>query len=83
MGRPAPLPTGIELPVATSLPGNGPRQDYMRARLIGGFGERHVDPAVSQDSGHLSVLSQCDGLIIRPPHAEAVEAGTPVPFLPF
>lgn len=83
MGRPAPIPTGIELPVATALKANGPRQDYMRARLIGGAGERHVDPAVSQDSGHLSVLAHCDGLIIRKPHAEAVEAGSLVPFLPF
>ena len=83
MGRPAPQPTGVPLPVATNLPANGPRQDYMRARLIGNPGERHVDPAVSQDSGHLSVLALTDGLIVRPPHAEAVEAGTTVPFIPF
>lgn len=83
MGRPAPLPAGIPLPLATALPANGHRQEYMRARLIGAFGERHVDPAVSQDSGHLSVLSQCDGLIIREPHAEPIAAGTLVSFLPF
>jgi len=83
MGRPAPLPTGVMLPVATNLPANGPRQDYMRARLIGETGSRQVDPAVSQDSGHLSVLAQCDGLIIRPPHAVAIPAGTLVSFIPF
>ncbi len=83
MGRPAPLPSGILIPSAASLKPNGPRQEYMRARLIGASGERSVDPAVSQDSGHLSVMAQCDGLIIRPPQAEAVEAGSPVPFLPF
>ena len=83
MGRPAPLPTGVLLPVAADLRKNGPRQDYMRARLIGNPGERHVDPAASQDSGQLSVLAQSDGLIIRAPNAEAVEAGSLVPFLPF
>jgi len=83
MGRPAPLPTGIPLPSATALKSNGPRQNYMRARLIGGQGERHVDAAVSQDSSQLSVLAQSDGLIVREPNAEAVEAGTLVPFIPF
>lgn len=83
MGRPAPLPSGIPLPSATALKANGPRQDYIRARLIGGQGERHVDAAVSQDSGQLSVLAQSDGLIIRPPNAPAAEAGSLVPFIPF
>lgn len=83
MGRPSPLPIGVPLPVATALGSNGPRQNYLRARLIGGPGERHVDPAVSQDSGQLSVLAQSDGLIVRPPNAETVEAGTMVPFIPF
>ena len=83
MGRPAPLPAGIPLPTATALKANGPRQDYVRARLIGGQGERHVDAAVSQDSGQLSVLAQTDGLIVRPPNAKAIEAGEQVPFIPF
>ncbi len=83
MGRPAPLPSGVLLPVATDLPQNGSRQDYMRARLIGEAGSRHVDPAVSQDSGHVSVLANSDGLIIRTPNAEHVKAGELVPFLPF
>lgn len=83
MGRPAPLPTGVLVPVATDLPSNGPRQDYLRARLVGDFGSRQVDPAVSQDSSRMTVLAQCDGLIVRAPDAEPVEAGTPVPFIPF
>ncbi|MCK0071026.1 molybdopterin molybdotransferase MoeA [Kordiimonas laminariae] len=83
MGRPAPLPTGVMLPVATDLPASGTRQDYMRARLIGEAGDRHVDPAVSQDSGHTSVLANSDGLIVRAPNADAVKAGELVPFLPF
>ncbi len=83
MGRPAPLPTGIPLPCATSLPLNGPRQHYMRARLVGEPGQRMVDPAASQDSSLSTVLAQCDGLIVRPPNASAVSAGQSVFFLPF
>lgn len=83
MGRPSPLPVGVPLPAATDLPANGPRQHYMRARLVGEAGTRMVDPAVSQDSSLTSVLAQCDGLIVRPPHAEASTAGDLVNFLPF
>ena len=83
MGRPAPQPTGIALPLAANMPENGTRQHYVRARLIGVPGARQVDPAVNQDSSLLTVLSQCDGMIIRPPHAPAAKAGDLVPFLPF
>ncbi|MBO6503677.1 MAG: molybdopterin molybdotransferase MoeA [Kordiimonadaceae bacterium] len=83
MGRPSPLPIGVPLPAATDFPENGPRQHYMRARLIGEPGSRMVDPAVSQDSSLASVLAQCDGLIIRAPNAKAVSSGDLVSFLPF
>lgn len=83
MGRPAPLPMGVPLPAAVDLPAGGPRQHYMRARLVGEPGNRHVDPAADQDSSLTTVLAQCDGLIIRPIDAPAVSAGEPVPFLPF
>ena len=83
MGRPSPLPVGVPLPAATDLQENGPRQHYMRARLVGEAGARMVDPAVSQDSSLSSVMAQCDGLIVRPPHANAVKAGDFVHFLPF
>lgn len=83
MGRPCPFPAGIPLPAATDLLANGPRQHYLRARLIGNPGERHVDPAASQDSSLQTVLAQCDGLIVRPIDAPAISAGTLVPFIPF
>jgi molybdopterin molybdotransferase len=83
MGRPAPQPSGVALPVATDLPENGMRTHYIRARLIGESGSRHIDPAADQDSSLLTVLAQCDGLIIRPVDAPAVSAGDMVPFLPF
>ena len=83
MGRPAPFPCGVKLPVATDLSQNGSRLHYMRARIIGASGERMVDPAASQDSSLLTVLAQCDGLIIRPIDDGPVSAGSLVPFLPF
>ncbi|NVJ70109.1 MAG: molybdopterin molybdotransferase MoeA [Alphaproteobacteria bacterium] len=83
MGRPAPLPTGIPLPLATDLPANGSRQHYMRARLIGEPGSRKLDPAVSQDSSLLTVLAQSDGLIVRPADAPEIKTGSLVPFIPF
>ncbi|NVJ99024.1 MAG: molybdopterin molybdotransferase MoeA [Alphaproteobacteria bacterium] len=83
MGRPAPFPSGVKLPVATDLPANGPRQHYMRARLIGEPGSRHVDPAAAQDSSLASVLAQCDGLLVREPGAPVAQAGELVSFLPF
>ncbi|WP_286831521.1 MULTISPECIES: gephyrin-like molybdotransferase Glp [Kordiimonas] len=83
MGRPAPLPAGVPLPLATDLAENGPRQHYMRARLVGEPGSRHLDPAIAQDSSLVSVLAQCDGLIVREPNAPVAKVGTMVPFLPF
>lgn len=83
MGRPAPLPAGIPLPLATDLPANGGRQHYLRARLIGEPGKRTLDPAVSQDSSLVSVLAQSDGLIVRAPDAPAASAGDMLPFIPF
>ncbi len=83
MGRPAPFPGGVKIPVATDLQANGSRLHYMRARIIGAPGERMVDPAASQDSSLLTVLAQCDGLIIRPIDDGPVSAGSLVPFLPF
>ena len=83
MGRPAPAPSGIPLPLATDIEANGPRQHYVRARLIGTPGQRQLDPAAAQDSSLLTVLAQSDGLIVRPPHAPSARAGEKVPFLPF
>lgn len=83
MGRPAPCPVGVSLPCATALPENGPRQHYLRARLVGEPGSRMADPAASQDSSLSTVLAQCDGLIIRPVDAPAIAAGDAVMFLPF
>ncbi|MBM6595755.1 molybdopterin molybdotransferase MoeA [Microvirga pudoricolor] len=72
--------------LATDVPENGPRQDYMRARLhherklekSGPLGEvLSVTPHEVQDSSLLGLLQSSDALLIRPPHAPAGKAGDP------
>jgi molybdopterin molybdotransferase len=67
---------------AAPLPANGIRQDYVRASLTptadGGW---QACPLASQDSSLTSLLAAADGLIIRPPHAEALPAGSAVPII--
>ena len=67
---------------AGPLPANDQRQDYLRARLWRGEdGRLMADPFHKQDSSMMKVFSQADGLIIRPPHAPALAAGSPCPVL--
>jgi len=63
--------------LAAPLSANGPRQHYMRATRDGD-GLRAFD---SQDSSLLSVLSQADALIVRPPNDPARNRGETVSFL--
>ena len=65
------------------VPGNGPREDYMRAALDHVDGELSVaTPFEKQDSSMLSTLSQAGCLLVRPPFAEAAKAGETVKILP-
>jgi len=60
----------------TALPANDKRQDYVRARLTrGDDGVWHAETFSRQDSSMMQVFAQSDCLIIRPPHALAVDAG--------
>lgn len=82
------LTTVIE-PAATArlgacLPANDRRQDYLRARLA--YAADGVEEAFAfevQDSSMMRLLSASDCLILRPPHAPAVAAGSPVPIIRF
>ena len=66
-----------------ALPENGPRQHYMRAKLVTDeHGTHRLALMASQDSSLLRTLSNANALIIRPPHAPALPAGTRVPYLP-
>ena len=70
--------------LATPLPENDRRQDYLRACFITqDDGSLAVTPASQQDSSMLQTFTHADCLIIRPPHAPAAPDGTIVPILPF
>ncbi|TWB29087.1 molybdopterin molybdotransferase MoeA [Nitrospirillum bahiense] len=79
---PAELPRARAV-LATPLPANDRRQDYLRATLAPGDGALpHAATFTQQDSSMLSRLAAADCLIIRPPHAPAAEAGTVVDIVP-
>lgn len=60
---------------------NGPRAHYMRAKIDAAGQE--IIPAARQDSALLSVLSQSNALLIRPPHDAARKAGDSVRYCRF
>lgn len=61
------------------LPANDRRQDYVRAELQqGADGRLTVTPFSRQDSSMLALLAKSGALIVRPPHATALEAGASV-----
>lgn len=70
-GSTAPLPATRPIRLGAALPANGPRQDYLRARIEAG---RAFAPD-GQDSSHLVALARADGLIVRPPHAPPAAIG--------
>nr|WP_314095247.1 gephyrin-like molybdotransferase Glp [uncultured Shinella sp.] len=56
---------------------NDHRQDYVRARITRGpDGDLRVTPFDKQDSSMMRIFAASEGLLIRPPNAPAVEAGT-------
>jgi len=68
--------------LATDLPANDRRQDYLRARLsTDDSGDLRVAPFAKQDSSMLSRLARADCLIVRPPNAAPASAGARVPII--
>ncbi len=62
---------------------NDQRQDYLRAQLErGDEGEALATPFSKQDSSMLSLLTDAQCLIIRPPHAAAAIEGDEVDIMP-
>ncbi|MEM9048205.1 MAG: gephyrin-like molybdotransferase Glp [Pseudomonadota bacterium] len=59
------------------LGANGPREHYMRARLEGDV----ITPFGNQDSSLLSVLSQANALLVRPPHQSEISSKTRVDYI--
>jgi len=67
---------------ARDLAANDRRQDYLRATLVTDAEGNLVAEAFSkQDSSMMKILAHSDALIIRPPHADALPAGSPCPIL--
>jgi len=68
--------------LAEALPGNGPREHWMRAvRVSGSDGQSRVKALPDQDSAMLTVLSGADGLIRRPAGAPEAAEGEAVQYL--
>jgi len=62
--------------LGAALPANGPREHYMRATLQrGGDGTLIATAFDNQDSSLLRLYAQAGALIVRPPHAGALERG--------
>ncbi|MDP4539454.1 molybdopterin molybdotransferase MoeA [Qipengyuania sp. DY56-A-20] len=74
LGAAVALPQPTLLPAGAPFPAVGHRQDFVRARIIGGA----IHPLDNQDSGALHTLRRADALAIRPPHAAAATTGDPI-----
>jgi len=68
--------------LASELPANDSRQDYLRAKLTHASGELVVEPFAIQDSSMLSVMAAADALILRASYAPPAKAGERVEILP-
>jgi molybdopterin molybdotransferase len=83
LGQPAEDARLVQARAAVAIEANGPRQHYMRAiSAPGSDGIALVTPVRSQDSSLLAPLAQADCLLVRPPGAPALPAGSLVPTLP-
>jgi molybdopterin molybdotransferase len=80
------LPTGerrrFSARLGTDLPPNGPREHYLRADVMPGNDLPEVTPFQSQDSALLTVLSQANALLVRPPNDPARKTGEIMSYLP-
>ena len=78
-GLPAAPPPTVPARLATPLPANDRRADYLRATLAADSAGRLVaTPIASQDSAMLRRLAQADALIVRPPQALAAPEGADI-----
>jgi molybdopterin molybdotransferase len=68
--------------LAQPLPANGPREQWMRAKLSFEGGTVTAQPFRDQDSSLVSVFSAADALLMRPAGASAASAGDVVEVLP-
>jgi molybdopterin molybdotransferase len=71
--------------LAVALRRNDRRQDYLRARLVRAAADGVLEavPFEVQDSSMMRPLAASDCLVVRPPHAPALPAGSEVEIIPF
>ncbi|MEH6789613.1 molybdopterin molybdotransferase MoeA [Parasphingorhabdus sp.] len=71
------LPDYQSAPTTEALSANGPRAQFLRAKVD----QAGITPFLSQDSAKLSVLAASNALLCRPADAEAAETGAMVDFI--
>lgn len=71
------LPEYLSAPTTETLSANGPRAQFLRAKVD----QSGITPFNSQDSAKLSVLAAANALLCRPTGADAVEVGEIVPYI--
>lgn len=69
--------------LAMSLPANGPRAHYMRARVTAEGEDWRCTPFSRQDSSLVSILAEANALLVRPPQDPARAEGDAVEFIWF
>lgn len=67
--------------LAAALPANGPRQHYIRARIVTPGVPPVVAALPSQDSSLVATLARADCLIVQPANGPALEVGAEVQVL--
>lgn len=81
-GLPAAPPPVTQALLGSALRENDRRADHLRATIeTNGDGEIVVTPFPVQDSAMLRRLAHADALILRAPHASALEPGARVPII--
>ncbi len=78
LGLPGDAAPRLAAPLTEELAQNGPREHYVRARLS----EGGIAPFDRQDSSLLTVLSEADVLLVRPPNDPARKVGEIVRYIP-
>ncbi len=75
LGLPGDPPAREGARLGTALPANGPREHYMRARVVADAGGWRCTPFSRQDSSLVSILAEANGLLVRPPDDPARAEG--------
>ncbi len=71
-------PPTVRARLGVAMRANDHRADHLRASLQDGPDGLVVTPDTVQDSGMLAALARADALLLRAPHAPALEAGATV-----